>query len=408
MPRPLCLLVAAAILVLAPEASARTWTDNRGNQVVAKFVRVHQGDVVLLRGGRALKVPFENLSQEDQEYIRKELEAKGQGHLVPATSGWSVGARTGRPGVGRLDGPTGGEDGDPDEGWEGDQDREEGPGGPEPERTWTDTRGRTIEARFVGMSGNNVLLLKEGRQISVPLAAVSPQDQQYVRAAVAARGAGGSAPGGAGPRSRSPHASGPPPGYASRMPPGYAEYGEEESEDQEEMMEHEESEEYSEYGPPEDMDEQQRSGRGPGSSGYRGGSSAGYGSQSGYGGGSSGRSGFPGPRSPRGPGGPPPSYPSSDYGESSSEESYAGGADSQIVYYCTGCKKEVPAHLKAGDKCPHCGITFEYEQTADGKWVDKGGREVSPWLVKIGGTGGIVTVVVIVIGLLVRLAASRD
>jgi predicted RNA-binding Zn-ribbon protein involved in translation (DUF1610 family) len=36
------------------------------------------------------------------------------------------------------------------------------------------------------------------------------------------------------------------------------------------------------------------------------------------------------------------------------------------VKVCLNCKKEVPASTKAGDRCPHCGVYFAYEQNRDG------------------------------------------
>ena len=33
----------------------------------------------------------------------------------------------------------------------------------------------------------------------------------------------------------------------------------------------------------------------------------------------------------------------------------------------SGCNRTVPAQYGAGDKCPHCGIFFEYEEGPDGR-----------------------------------------
>lgn len=33
---------------------------------------------------------------------------------------------------------------------------------------------------------------------------------------------------------------------------------------------------------------------------------------------------------------------------------------------CGSCNKVVPASVRAGDRCPHCGVFFQYEETADG------------------------------------------
>jgi len=77
------LLAAFLTLAVSAAAMARTWTDSQGRKIQAKFVRIHQGKVILDRGGKVLSMSYFRLSEEDQEYVRKQLEAKGQGHLIP-------------------------------------------------------------------------------------------------------------------------------------------------------------------------------------------------------------------------------------------------------------------------------------------------------------------------------------
>ncbi|MFZ1935260.1 MAG: SHD1 domain-containing protein [Thermoguttaceae bacterium] len=69
------------LVAFALQASPRTWTDTHGRTVTAEFVRVYQGNVVLLRGSRVLKVPFSNLSRQDQQYVTQQLAA--QSHRAP-------------------------------------------------------------------------------------------------------------------------------------------------------------------------------------------------------------------------------------------------------------------------------------------------------------------------------------
>ncbi|NUQ63965.1 MAG: hypothetical protein HUU20_15920, partial [Pirellulales bacterium] len=82
----LTMLVAVAtpcLACLAKDAATRIWTDTTGQQTEAEFVRVHEGKVILRRGKKVMvTVPFENLSTADREYVRNELEAKGEGHLL--------------------------------------------------------------------------------------------------------------------------------------------------------------------------------------------------------------------------------------------------------------------------------------------------------------------------------------
>jgi hypothetical protein len=62
----------------------RTWRDLRGKQTVGKFVRMHDGNVVLLRGGRVVSIPFATLSRADRDYVRELLTARGETSQLPA------------------------------------------------------------------------------------------------------------------------------------------------------------------------------------------------------------------------------------------------------------------------------------------------------------------------------------
>ena len=402
-------LIFSAVLIgsIASVALGRTWTDNQGNEVKAKFVRVHEGNVVLIAGRRLIKAPFANFSVEDQDYIRQQLKAKGQEHLVPP-AGHAGGSL---PGVRRL-GPPGADEEAAGEGGSGQV------SGVGEVRTWTDIRGRTMKAQFVGLSGANVVLVKDGRRVTYPFMAFSPMDRQYIRGQLEARGEehllpgyGGEAgmgeepmhmtgpgpssfpgPGGLGPPPM-PDFPGPP--QHGRGPGGMADYQPEEMYDESDdtasdsMVDDE----------PEEMPE-------PGAiAGYGAGNMPGY------------RPGSGPPGPPPGFGGPP-SFPTSapvhggpgDQFESGEEpdHGFAGGSplggSSDTGFYCSNCNKDVPAHLGAGDRCPHCGVYWEYEETADGRTLDASGQEVTGWSV-----GGIVfAVVVTVVALAIRLAVRRS
>lgn len=68
-------------------AEERTWRDVRGKAQVGKFVRMHQGVVVISSGARAIRMPFNSLSRPDREYLRELLAARGESaQLPPETS----------------------------------------------------------------------------------------------------------------------------------------------------------------------------------------------------------------------------------------------------------------------------------------------------------------------------------
>ncbi len=61
----------------------RQWKDNKDNEIKAKYVRIFEGQVVLLQGRTAHKVSFYDLSDEDQVYLRGELEQRGEADQIP-------------------------------------------------------------------------------------------------------------------------------------------------------------------------------------------------------------------------------------------------------------------------------------------------------------------------------------
>jgi hypothetical protein len=61
----------------------RVWTDNQGRQTTGKFVRVFDGKVVLSRAGGPISVPFFDLSEADQQYVKDQLTAAGQEEQIP-------------------------------------------------------------------------------------------------------------------------------------------------------------------------------------------------------------------------------------------------------------------------------------------------------------------------------------
>ena len=69
---------------------------------------------------------------------------------------------------------------------------------------------------------------------------------------------------------------------------------------------------------------------------------------------------------------------------------------------CMKCNKEVPSTSKVGDKCPHCGITWDAEQGQDGVYRDAAGKPV-----RFRKYGSIVGVVVFVLAFLFKLVKKE-
>jgi len=202
------LLILTLVLAVSTPGLAkdkeRVWTDSAGVQTEAEFVRVHEGKVILRRGNRMLTVTFDGLSAADQQYVRDELAAKGQSHLLPSNdqdavadaaafgqpgempAGNAAAAAAGSPAADRV--PSGGRPG-----------RalppavvavEPSPASPGSPRVWKDQAGRQLVAEFVGVDGNQVTLMKDGRRVPCSFGSLSPVDQQYVRNELLRRGQG--------------------------------------------------------------------------------------------------------------------------------------------------------------------------------------------------------------------------
>jgi len=62
----------------------RTWVDSSGNTIKAKYIRIHNGMVILSQSGRVVQSDFYKLSPGDQKFLRDHLTAIGQDHSIPA------------------------------------------------------------------------------------------------------------------------------------------------------------------------------------------------------------------------------------------------------------------------------------------------------------------------------------
>ncbi len=337
--RPTIFALASLVFFVPPSwAWARTWTDARGRQIEAEFVRVHNGRAVLKQGAKVHAVPWTFLSEKDQDYLRERLKEEGKEHLAPK--------KIDVPGSSPSDSAPA--DGDLEPGAEDDADKVE------ENRTWTDLKGNQIVAGFAGIEAGRVVLDQDGLTRDFPFQFFSLSDQAYVRRIMEGRGLGHLVPAPPGSLSSPPSAAAPPMVPGSRPGPNTMAGGP--------------------RNPPFPSMPGMR--RDPGHAGpsHR----------------PTGPSHFPGPgrqasvRSHV----PTPSIPARSH-----RPRMASHRPSRIrtprvempdmsvprpcvphpemVYEkrCLSCNRAVPDSSKAGDRCPHCGVYWSYEEGPGGKKI---------------------------------------
>jgi len=152
----------------------RTWTDAKGGKMRAQFVREVDGDVTFLKEGKLVTVPLDQLSDEDQKYIRKaEADKKVEETPLPAGAPRPVDdsplplesrpADDAKPSLTKQK-----------------VDIEE--------RTWRDLRGRPQTGKFVRMHQGFVVISSGSRALRVPYYNLSQPDRDYLREILTARG----------------------------------------------------------------------------------------------------------------------------------------------------------------------------------------------------------------------------
>src|SRR5262245_20193806 len=168
----LCALAAAADEV-------RTWTKVQGDTIKAQFIREVDGDVVFLRDGKLVTIPFDQLSEGDQKLIRElEKDKKIEETTVP------LGAPTPKVDPPQPDAPP----------LKPDKTIEQRPTLIKPRvlaeiRVWSDLQGKKSSGKFVRIHDGNVILARtSGRVFEMPYKLLSREDQLYVRGLLTARG----------------------------------------------------------------------------------------------------------------------------------------------------------------------------------------------------------------------------
>jgi hypothetical protein len=164
-----------AVFLCAATALAgkvRTWTNSEGKTMEAEFVRELDGDVTFLKGGKLLVIKMEKLSEKDQQVVKdlsagkepeedpftappekpaeKPAESSGEKPAAPATTPAGKSNRPTKPVVIQT-------------------------------RTWTDRFGNKSTGKFVRVDGNDVVINRGTRVITVVFGNLSDGDQEYVR-----------------------------------------------------------------------------------------------------------------------------------------------------------------------------------------------------------------------------------
>jgi hypothetical protein len=163
----LAMFVCAAVAFA--DGKVRTWTSIDGRTMEAEFVRELDGDVTFLKDGKLIVIRVEKLSEKDQRVV-KDLSAGQDPASSPSTNGGSA-----------VKKPT------------------ESP--PKPKkpmtiqsRTWTDRFGVKSSGKFIRVDGNDVVINRGTRVITVPFANLSDGDQEYVREVLISQGKEGDIP----------------------------------------------------------------------------------------------------------------------------------------------------------------------------------------------------------------------
>lgn len=192
-----CALLTLIVLLCPGMVWGRTWTSREGKEIEADFVDATEEAVTLNRNdGKQVTFKLERLCDGDQQFIRTILARRGSKKATltessPTTSPPAeklTPARIPKFGASKKSD----EDSDEDDGaGEDDSDSEGSPfrdsgdttkKKPKIEnRTWVDAFGRKSGGKFVRFQGNNVIILRGGRQATLNYWELSEADQSYLK-----------------------------------------------------------------------------------------------------------------------------------------------------------------------------------------------------------------------------------
>lgn len=167
--RPPAIIFLVLLLASPAAAKERTWTSADGRTMKAEFVREVDGVVTFLKDGKLVTLAMDKLSEKDQQVVRD----LALGKPIPdddSPPGATPGSSSPPPPATSAADSTG--------------KTEDTPATPRitiEVRTWTDNRGNKTTAKFVRINGNDVVLNRTGKILTVSFHSLSEEDQQYVR-----------------------------------------------------------------------------------------------------------------------------------------------------------------------------------------------------------------------------------
>lgn len=210
--------VAVAVHATAEDYPSRTWTNDEGKSITAKLIRVSGATAILDQDGTIIRAPINRLSDDDKQWIKqvRELNRWREWTMVDGTTrramlqevdgdeitlkdkdlneevelkleGLSDTDRALLADVYGVESSSRARLGGTRDGGSFGADLGDSGGGPTintqgtgQTHDWTDTRGKTITAEFRGTEGRNVVLFFKDREWRVPLSNFSVSDQQWV------------------------------------------------------------------------------------------------------------------------------------------------------------------------------------------------------------------------------------
>ena len=128
------LLFCGVLSVLAQNETLHPWTDSQGRTLQASFISLDSEKVTIKWNGQLVPIPLASLSPDSQN-LAKQL-ASQMSAAKPAVS----------PNKNQL-------------------------------HSWTDVKGRTLQARFVQLFAGTLTIEWNGQMVPLPMSSLSPQSQ---------------------------------------------------------------------------------------------------------------------------------------------------------------------------------------------------------------------------------------